>query len=327
MRTMRQHILADTFAAFRDEQRPLLARIDDEHPSLIPVPRRRRNGDTVLERFAIRVSESGFASIVDRGSGEIMHAGLDPSSEAELLYVAQSRLAERVRERSAEPLVIWDVGLGAAHNAMAALRCCEASDDLEQRPVQLVSFENDVAALRLALRNAAQFPHLRSAAPNHLLRFGEWRSERVPLAWTLLEGDFRARLADAPAPDVVFYDPFSSKTDAPLWTLDCFERVFAACAERDTELFTYSVSTAIRAAMLAAGFVVARGAPTGTKIETTLAMTPIAALHAGARGRVLLDRAWLERWRRSDAQFPSDVTSDGHGAFRERILGLAQLAG
>jgi len=325
MRTMRAHVLADTFAAFRDEQRPLLARIDDEHPSLIPVPRRRRHDDTALERFAIRASERGFASIVDRGSGEIMHAGLDPSSEAEQLYVAQSRLAARVRERTAAPLVVWDVGLGAAHNAMAALRCCEASDDPEQRPVHLVSFENDVAALRLALRHAAQFPHVRAAAPNHLLRFGTWRSERVPLTWTLLEGDFRARLGDAPSPDVIFYDPFSPKTDAPLWTLDCFERVFAACAERDAELFTYSVSTAVRAAMLAAGFVVARGAPTGAKSETTLAMTPIAAPHARERGRVLLGSEWLERWRRSDAKFPSDVAADGHGAFSERILGLAQL--
>jgi queuine tRNA-ribosyltransferase len=209
---------------------------------------------------------------------------------------------------------------------MAALRRCEESGDPEQRPVHLVSFENDVAALRLALRHAERFPHLRQAAPNHLLRFGEWRSESVPLTWTLLEGDFRAHLAGAPAPDCIFYDPFSPKTDAPLWTLDCFERVFAACAERDTELFTYSVSTAVRAAMLAAGFVVARGAATGSKGETTLAMTPLAALQARARGRVLLGAEWLERWLRSDAQLPSDVGPAEQSAFRARIVALAQLA-
>jgi len=325
MATMRRQILADGFAAFRDQQRPLLARIDDEHPSLIPTPRRRRNDDSVLERFAIRTSEHGYSSIVERASGEIMHAGLDPAAEAEALYVGQSRLAARLRETARTPLVVWDVGLGAAHNAMAALQCCEASDDLAQRPLHLVSFENDVAALRLALRNAASFPHLRSAAPNHLLRFGEWRSERVPLTWTLLEGDFLARLASAPTPDVVFHDPFSPKTDSPLWTLDCFERMFAACTEHDTELFTYSLSTAVRAAMLAAGFVVARGAPTGTKTETTLAMTPAAALHASARGRVLLDADWLGRWQRSDAKFPSDLPGDGQSAFAERIVSRAQF--
>jgi queuine tRNA-ribosyltransferase len=326
MRAMRGAILDGTFAAFRDAQRPVLARIDDEHPSVIPAPRRRRQDDAALDRFAIRESQHGFASIVDRASGEIMHAGLDPEREAESLYVEQSQLATRLREDTGAPLVVWDVGLGAAHNAMAALRCCESSGRDEQRPVHLVSFEHDVAALRLALRHAARFPHLQCAAPNHLLRFGEWRSAHVPLVWTLLEGDFLERLADAPRPDLIFYDPFSPRTDMPLWTLDCFARVHAACEGRDTELFTYSVSTAVRAALLAAGFVVARGAPTGTKTETTIALTTLAATHAAARGRTLLGAEWLARWRRSDARFPADVAEEARGAFVERIASLAQLA-
>jgi len=325
MREMREHVVADTFAAFRDAQRATLALVDDEHPSVLPAPRRRRYDDRALERYAIRVSEHGWASVVERASGEVMHAGLDPAVEAQALYVEQSRLAARLREAAVQPLVVWDVGLGAAHNAMAVLRCCEAAGCLEQRPVVLVSFEHDVAALRLALRNAGRFPHLHSAAPNHLLRFGEWSSQQVPLRWVLLEGDVRARLPDAPTPDLIYWDPFSPKTDAPLWTLDCFAGVLAACAEHDSELFTYSASTAVRAALLGAGFVVARGAPTGSKVETTLAMTPAAARHAAARGRVLLGPEWLERWRRSDARFPSDVTEEMRAAFVERIEELAQL--
>jgi queuine tRNA-ribosyltransferase len=241
--------------------------------------RRRRRGEDVLARFDVRIAEEGHASIVDRASGEIMHAGLDPQTEARALYVEQSRLAERLRETATEPLVIWDVGLGAAHNAMAAIECIEAGDET-QRPVHLVSFENDVASLRLALRNGPRFPHLHGPAPGRLLRFGEWRAEETPLVWTLLEGDFLERMGEAPPPDLIFWDPFSPKTDTPLWTLDCFERVFAACADRDVELFTYSTSTAIRAALVAAGFVIARGAPTGPKAETTLAMTPAAFAHA-----------------------------------------------
>jgi queuine tRNA-ribosyltransferase len=331
MSAMRRHVLDDTFASFRDAERPALARIDDEHPSILPVPRRRRHDDTALDRFAIRVSERGHASIVDLASGEIMHAGLDPALEAETLYVAQSHLAERLRGTTPEALIVWDVGLGAAHNAMAVVRCCEAAGDASgdpaPRPVQLISFENDVGSLRLALRNAAHFPHLCSAAPNHLLRFGEWRSPRVPLVWTLLEGDFRSRLAGAPAPDCIYYDPFSAKTDTPMWTLDCFERIFAACAEHDTELFTYSASTAVRTALLAAGFVVGRGAPTGTRPETTLAMTPLARHRAAERGRMLLGREWLDRWRRSGARYPSDVLEAGRAALIERITGHAQFAG
>src|SRR5438552_16854684 len=79
-----------------------------------------------------------------------------------------------------------------------------------------------------------------------------------------------------------------------------FERVFAACAAHDTELFTYSASTSVRAALLGAGFLVGRGVPTGTKPETTLAMTPAAACSG-------------------------DVSADHRAAFAARIPRLAQF--
>ena len=111
-----------------------------------------------------------------------------------------------------------------------------------------------------------------------------------------------------------------------MWTLDCFERVFAAAPERDTEMFTYSSSTAVRAALLAAGFVVApRGVPTGWRDETTIAMTPEAALCAVERRRTVLGADWLDRWRRSGTKFPSDVPADARDGFAERITRLAQF--
>jgi queuine tRNA-ribosyltransferase len=208
---------------------------------------------------------------------------------------------------------------------MATICACESATPGTTRPVHLISFEHDVASLRLALRHAGHFPHLHSRAPGHLLRFGEWRSSRVALTWTLREGDFRSEMATAPTPDCIFYDPFSAVTDVSMWTLECFERVFAACADHDTELFTYSASTRVRAALLGAGFVVARGAPTGRKAETTLAMTAAAALHADTRGRVVLGAEWLDRWKRSRSPFPSDVPAAAHPALGERIAGLPQF--
>lgn len=325
MATMRGHIVADTFAAYHREQHDLLMRGDDEYPSRPPTVRRVRRDASALDRFEIRESAHGYASVVHKQSGEIMHAGLDPAAEARALYVDQSRLADRLREPQSGPLIVWDVGLGAAHNAMAVLECRDAIGAAAQRPLRLVSFEHDLGSLRLALRNATRFPHLLRAGPNDILRSGEWRAPESAVVWTLLEGDFRVRLTEAPPPHVIFYDPFSSKTDTEMWTLDCFDRVFAACEEHDTELFTYSASTSVRAALLAAGFVVGRGAPTGTKPETTLAMTPVAARRAVARGRVLLGTDWLERWRRSHARVPSDVPADDHAVFTERIMGHAQF--
>jgi queuine tRNA-ribosyltransferase len=325
MSRMRRHILADTFATYRDDQRLVLARADEDNPP-VPTPRRRRGrNESALERFAIHESAEGHASIVHRASGEMMHGGIDPTLEANALYVEQSRLVERIGERSDAPLVVWDVGMGAAHNAMAAVRAYETFDAPVRRALHVVSFEHDVASLRLALRHAVRFPHLHHPAPSHVLRYGLWRSETAPILWTLFEGDFRQHLSAAPTPDVVFWDPFSAKTDTPMWTLECFESVFAECGDHDTELFTYSASTVVRTAMLGAGFVIGRGAPTGRRPETTLALTPAAARHAAARGRVLLGAEWLEQWRRSDAKFPSDVPSTARAALTERVEGSVQF--
>jgi queuine tRNA-ribosyltransferase len=325
MRRMRAHVVADTFASYRDEQRQILARADEDNPP-VPTPRRRRSrNERDLERFRIDESRGGHASIVHQASGEMMHGGIDPAVEANGLYVEQSHLVERLAESTPTPLVVWDVGMGAAHNAMAAVRACENAMPDVARPLHLVSFEHDVASLRLALRHAVKFPHLHHPAPNYVLRFGEWRAETAPILWTLFEGDFRQHLTAAPTPDLIYWDPFSAKTDHPMWTLECFEQVFAECGEHDTELFTYSASTVVRTAMLGAGFVVGRGAPTGRRPETTLAMTPAAARSAAARGRVLLGPEWLEQWRRSDAKFPSDVPSAGRPSLGERIESLAQF--
>jgi queuine tRNA-ribosyltransferase len=325
MSRMRQHIVADTFAAYRDEQRFVLARGDEGNPS-VPTPRRRRKrSEADLERFCIHESPAGHASIVHRASGEMMHGGIDPAIEAKGLYVEQSHMVTRLSEPSLAPFVVWDVGMGAAHNAMAALRACESLLPMLARPFHLVSFEHDVASLRLALRQAVKFPHLHHPAPNYVLRFGEWRSEIAPIVWTLHEGDFRQHFTAAPPPDCIFWDPFSAKTDTPMWTLECFESVFAECAEHDTELFTYSAATVVRSAMIGAGFVVARGAPTGRRPETTIAMTPAAAAHALARGRVILGADWLEQWRRSDAKFPIDVPLAARAAIGERIEGASQF--
>lgn len=325
MSRMRDHILHDTFAAYRDQHRERLGKGDEERPSIFPVTRRRRGGEAELERYEIRQSPNGYACIVHRASGETMHGGLDPFVEATQLYVQQSHLLQRLRQTEAGSLVVWDVGLGPAHNAMAVICAYESAAEQLRRPLHLVSFEHDMASLRLALRNAVQFPHLHARAPGRLLRFGEWRSELVPLTWTLLEGDFRQRMSDAPTPDLILYDPFSAKTDSPVWTLEWFETLFGHCDEHDTELFTYSNSTRVRAALLAAGFVVAHGSATGPRSETTLAMTPPALAHAEERGRVLLGHEWLARWRRSDARFPSDVTTEAYPSVAERIEGALQF--
>jgi queuine tRNA-ribosyltransferase len=272
-------------------------------------------GDTPdrLGDYEIQKAWEGFASIRQISSGEIMHSRTDPMEEARKLYVEQSHLAERLRN-SPEPLVLWDVGLGAAANAMAAFECYEATG--ATRPLQIISFENDLDSLRLALANIESFPYLRVDAAAAILTKSEWRATDQSVSWKLRRGDFLTTIDHAPAPDVIFYDMFSTKTSAELWTARVFRRIFDLCRGRETELFTYTCSTANRAALLAAGFFVARGRNAGAKVETTIAMTPGAL---SARKRDLLSRDWLAKWERSAAKFPTDIAPNERAAF-EKII-------
>jgi queuine tRNA-ribosyltransferase len=121
----------------------------------------------------------------------------------------------------------------------------------------------------------------------------------------------------------VFFDPFSFKTDSALWTLDAFRELAQVCRHKATELFTYTYSTRVRAALLAAGFFVARGRATGPKLETTIALSPLAA--GSAHGRELLGAEWLARWARSDARMPMGV-ADAEGDWHQAVAGHVQFA-
>jgi queuine tRNA-ribosyltransferase len=309
MRTMREHIVADTWLPFYRSQRELLdARDSYGKPATHVTRAARRKLELRRGRYEVVVRQDvGF--IRDMTSGEVMHSINDPAQEARSLYVEQSRLVERLETPAAAPLVVWDVGLGAAANAMAAILAVEAAAfGVAQRKLTVVSFENDLDSLKLALDHVRWFKHLRHAAPRVLLAEGRWINRTGSIEWSLLSGDFTARKLDAMPPDIIFFDPFSLKTDASLWTLSAFRELALVCSPKPVELFTYSYSTSVRAAMLAAGFFVAKGRGTGPKPETTIALSPSAA--SAAHAHELLGEDWLARWSRSDAPAPFGSVAD-----------------
>jgi queuine tRNA-ribosyltransferase len=336
MRSMRQHILADTWLDFYRTQREVLdARDSYGQPATHVTKAARRRLSLKLGRYEVVVQDD-VGHIRDMKSGEVMHSVNDPAEEARSLYVEQSHLVERLRNTQgppphnlepplnverlrgpeplatvdAEALTVWDVGLGAAANAMAAIHAAEAMDSAQgRRRLRLVSFENDMDSLKLALRHPRWFKHLRHPGPRQVLEKNHWTSDDGSIDWLLLPGDFGVCKFQAPPPDLVYFDPFSFKTDGALWTLTAFRELAEVCEGRAVELFTYTYSTSVRAAMLAAGFYVAKGRGTGPKAETTIGLSPGAA--GLAHGRDLLAAEWLGKWRRSDARTPFGSDQDG----------------
>lgn len=331
MREIRSHILRDQFNQYYESKRAVLQQADPEFP--VTLVRRSRTkkqssmrlGDYEVHQYQPHPTIGQVTSIRQISSGEVMHSVNPPEREAQELYIDQSQFIERCKEENSAELVIWDVGLGAGYNAMSVLSNYEKLG-IQRLPgrvrsVKLVSFENDLNSFELALNHSYLFKHLRHAAPHDLLRTGRWSSETFPIEWTLILGDFLEKLAFAPVPDLIFYDPFSAQTNSTLWSLDCFRKIFARCSNHATLLLTYSSSTAVRAGLLGAGFRVAKGVGTGPKKDTTLAMT----LNAKDRSFEWLSSTWLDRWKRSDAQYPSGLSGNEQLELAEKLCSLPQL--
>ena len=264
------------------------------------------------------LTRSGAPAMRDRCSGEVMHPLVGPLVEAERLYLAPSRLAQRLRDADARTLVLLDVGLGAGSNAIAAWRLAAALP-ARRRVLQMVSFDRSRAALELALRpeHAAAFGLDGPAgeAARALLEQGSAVSPQAE--WRLRLGELPGSLAMEPAAgaDIVFWDPFSPSANPELWSWQAFTALRRLCAE-GASVHTYSGATATRSALLLAGFAVGVGEMIGPGRFATTASTRLADLTSP------LDRRWLDRLARSSAGFPADAPGDA----LQRIRALPQFA-
>ncbi len=321
IREMRQSILNDTFLSFYKAKKEEFAIGDGDYPIKRPTVSKNKKRSRVLGDYEVHESRPGTYSIKHTPSREVMHSVNDPTEEAHALYVTQSALIDKARQEGDRELVVWDVGLGAAINAMATISAYEKSEE-KLRPLHLVSFENDLNSLRLASKHKNLFHHLRHAGPEAISSRGKWQHKTLPLKWTLIEGDFLQKIEVSPVPDIIFFDPFSARTDSHAWTYDCFKKIFDICVGHSTELFTYSSSTAVRALLLWAGFHVAKGQGTGPRVETTVALTPEAAVNSRF---AILGTDWLEKWERSGAKFPKSLVPETYPLFESAIRSHEQF--
>lgn len=297
MEKIRQSIRLGRFYEFYEKTRKELILGDAEEISHSPrvkhKDKKRELGDYEVHR-----SEKGFSSIRQKSSGEIMHSVNHPDEEARSLYVNPARIEKRLISQST--LTVWDVGLGAGHNVMALIRDLE-SKEIRSR-IEIISFERDLLPFELALKNTPHFPHLHHPGPGMLFHNNFWRNQNENIEWKLCRGDFSKVLSSEASPEIIFFDPFSSKTNPELWTLDLFKKIYQHCLGKKTHVLTYTNSTRIRALLLAAGFYVAKGPSSGPKESTTQAFTcPLLADDVQAN---LLKKDWLSHWHRSGARDP-----------------------
>jgi tRNA U34 5-methylaminomethyl-2-thiouridine-forming methyltransferase MnmC len=273
---------------------------------------------------------NGICSVRSLADDETFHPVIGPVAEAEALYVNQLRLRERLKNHSDE-FVIWDVGLGAAANALTVLR---ATRNIACQ-IRLVSFDRTLELLKFALKHAADLgyfggyeKHLKEFLRAHRVKF---RDGRQSVNWEFHLGDFpsllesragvspaqRARQREQeaaslslgagrrdacptlPAPHAILFDAYSPAKNPAMWTLPLFTSLFQLLnPQRSCVLPTYSRSTILRVTLLLAGFFVGVGHATGEKEETTIAANDLSLISEP------LNRRWLERALRSHSAEP-----------------------
>ena len=246
----------------------------------------------------------------DQRVSEPMHSSIGPWAEAEAIYVNQAHFESRFATSKTSSLIIYDIGLGIAANALATL--CAFSNHQRPRSLHLISFEADLAGIEVALKNQENFPFLREneSKIKRLLKEGTFLQETPEggrLQWELHRGDFRDSIMNlrSRAPDLIYYDLYSPKVCPELWGYETFHHLFQVIQSKEqaplgTTLLTYSSSTAARTALLLAGFHVGHGTSTSHKKETTVASTLIPQLKSP------LGMEWLEHWKRSSHPLPPD---------------------
>jgi tRNA U34 5-methylaminomethyl-2-thiouridine-forming methyltransferase MnmC len=251
---------------------------------------------------------NGICSVRSLADDETFHPVVGPVAEAEALYVNQLKLRERLQNHAGE-FVIWDVGLGAAANALTVLR---ATRDIACN-IRLVSFDHTLEPLEFALKNADALGYF-GGHDNHLKEF--LRAHRVQFQdgnqsvnWEFHLADFPTLIANsklkiqnsklAPAPHAILFDAFSAAKNPAMWTLPLFKNLFQLLdPQRPCALPTYSRSTILRVTLLLAGFFVGVGHATGEKEETTIASNDLSFMSEP------LNRRWLERAKRSHSAEP-----------------------
>lgn len=250
---------------------------------------------------------NGTHSLHSLAYGETFHPVIGPVAEAEALYVRQLDLPGWLSRHEGE-FVVWDVGLGAAANALTILRCARE----QAVPLRLVSFDQTLEPLQFVLENMDQFPYLRAYLDQirTLTAAGRcsFSNGRQYVEWEFHLADFPTLLQAAggphpsirlPKPNLILFDAYSPAKNPTMWTNAIFARIFKLLdPKRPCALPTYSRATNLRVSLLLAGFFVGAGHATGKKEETTIAANTLSLLSQPLGAR------WLQRARQSHSAEP-----------------------
>lgn len=204
----------------------------------------------------VETDDGSFTAYSER-FGESCHSTSGATSETKLHYIGGCQ----IKERGYLSLNILEVGFGMGigfletHKALTNKFFSFTSMEIDEELVKWVASENEIF-IGLTKNQDGNY-ELKTTEFELLIIIGDARKQ-VPLF--LGDKKFHA----------VYQDAFSPKRNPWLWTREWFELLFQH-AHKDCILSTYSASSAIRKALISAGWKVTKGDKFGTKRSSTRA--------------------------------------------------------
>jgi len=227
------------------------------------------------------ITRDGSETLFNTDFNEAYHstkAGALTESLYKFIYPCKiDRLAEQERT-----INILDVGFGLGYNVATAIfvskeknpnfhlniLSVESDKDILQK-IKLVDFPSALKEIYKGLLTGV-FSH--SLIGDKVYRVYKVKSTHFSL--NIVFGDGREVMQDFLKQkyvfDAVFYDAFSPKVNAEMWTLEIFRVVYRLMTQKAI-LATYSASLSVRKALLRAGFKIGLVQPIGRKSFSTVA--------------------------------------------------------
>jgi len=220
-----------------------------------------------MKNYKFITTEDGSETAYSELYGEACHSTSGAVNETNLHYIKGCKVAEKAS--SQDTISILEVGLGIGIGLIETVKALKdqksylnfVSMEIDEDLVKYV-IEQNLAFLKDMNRvqqDDLVYYQLKNDTYNIFILIGDAR-KTVPLLSNIIDFQF----------DCIYQDAFSPKRNAILWTVEWF-KLIKSFAKEDVIMSTYSSSSSIRMAMVAAGWKLYKGDKFGKKRSSTRA--------------------------------------------------------
>jgi tRNA U34 5-methylaminomethyl-2-thiouridine-forming methyltransferase MnmC len=227
----------------------------------------------------LHLSKDGSHTLYAPHLNQYYHNPNGAIAESRKIFFERAGTAERIKEDNG--LTILEVGFGTGLNFLLLLSLVQSEgikspiifSSVEAFPIDSETADGLNYPYLLQLDNGREILNRIFSGLNE----GHNTFEFGPVTLNLFIGTFQNMPAPARAADIIFHDPFSPEKTPELWTREAFQKL-KTMGKDDVVLATYGAASSARAAMSAAGWLVARAPGVLGKREMTLASPDVKKL-------------------------------------------------